>query len=517
MELLLRGPDADELRVYGYPGDIGQPIPNQAETPLDLALVTPQSSCEPVTAPPPHDKITTSAALVSRGGCDFLTKAEHVAAAGYKAMILVEADDSRGCVYMSSNDTHAAHALPLHVATVSAVGGARIIERLTQGPVKVYLSAPPPRGHDWSALLLFTMAVGCLMVACALAARDAQRASGLSQEEELIASEQESALVLSRRAAALFIVIASTSLLLLYWLRGDWVVTVFSILFGVGAWQPLKHALEAAAAWLASMASPTRRMHTNLHAARLPDWLLGGVRLSSALAGAVSLALCLLWMLCRDARWDWALQNVLALAFLVSLLRGCLIPDLATATILLPLAFVYDVWWVFLQPLVTGGPSVMVEVAAGGGEGPRLPMVLLAPEPGPGDNPAMAVLGLGDVALPGLLAVLLARWDAIGPAKPGQRASVAQAMQRGYTAPVIVAFAVGLAVTYTALRLHWFGDAGQPALLYLVPCVLGTTCGLAALRGELRELWEADVDLASPGGKVSDEEGLDPRAALLAV
>ena len=31
------------------------------------------------------------------------------------------------------------------------------------------------------------------------------------------------------------------------------------------------------------------------------------------------------------------------------------------ASVLLPLCFLYDVFWVFLQPLLIGGPSVMVQ------------------------------------------------------------------------------------------------------------------------------------------------------------
>lgn len=36
---------------------------------------------------------------------------------------------------------------------------------------------------------------------------------------------------------------------------------------------------------------------------------------------------------------------------------------LQVACILLPLCFVYDVFWVFLQPLLTNGDSVMVKVS----------------------------------------------------------------------------------------------------------------------------------------------------------
>lgn len=34
------------------------------------------------------------------------------------------------------------------------------------------------------------------------------------------------------------------------------------------------------------------------------------------------------------------------------------------ASVLLPLCFLYDIFWVFLQPLLLGGPSVMVEACA---------------------------------------------------------------------------------------------------------------------------------------------------------
>lgn len=35
---------------------------------------------------------------------------------------------------------------------------------------------------------------------------------------------------------------------------------------------------------------------------------------------------------------------------------------LQVACILLPLCFLYDIFWVFLEPRIMGGPSVMVEV-----------------------------------------------------------------------------------------------------------------------------------------------------------
>jgi len=59
---------------------------------------------------------------------------------------------------------------------------------------------------------------------------------------------------------------------------------------------------------------------------------------------------------------------------------------------------------------------------------------------------------------------------------------------RGYFAPAVAGYGSGLLLTYTALLFSWFGDEGQPALLYLVPCTLGVVLGLAAWRGELHAL-----------------------------
>lgn len=116
----------------------------------------------------------------------------------------------------------------------------------------------------------------------------------------------------------------------------------------------------------------------------------------------------------------------------------------------------------------------------------------------------------GDVALPGLLVVLTWRWD-VTQRFLGVRPS-------HYGPCALAGYAVGLTATYAALRVGLFGDAGQPALLYLVPSTLGTTCALAAARSELGRLWTADVDPESlrSGGGPAGEDVEQGREALLA-
>ena len=160
------------------------------------------------------------------------------------------------------------------------------------------------------------------------------------------------------------------------------------------------------------------------------------------------------------------------------------------ASIRLPLALVYDVWWVFIQPAVFGGESVMVAVATGAGAGAALPMLLAFPRASLGTNPGYSILGLGDVVLPGLLAAFAARWDAARGVGWAQ----------GYAVPCCAAYAAGLVATWAALAASLFGGEGQPALLYLVPATLGTVLALAAARGDLRRMWAAEPPGGGPAG-----------------
>jgi Signal peptide peptidase len=57
----------------------------------------------------------------------------------------------------------------------------------------------------------------------------------------------------------------------------------------------------------------------------------------------------------------------------------------------------------------------------------------------------------------------------------------------GYYWPAVVAYAAGLCMANMAVYLM---EMGQPALLYLVPCCLGTVLGMGYRRNEIKELWD---------------------------
>ena len=124
----------------------------------------------------------------------------------------------------------------------------------------------------------------------------------------------------------------------------------------------------------------------------------------------------------------WVLQDVFGLCMCVLFLSVVRLPSLKVASLLLTAAFLYDIFFVFLSPLIFSS-SVMITVATGG-KGPTtdpltcekypstagcqqpnpLPMLFSVPR----INDYMgggSLLGLGDIVLPGLLLAFAGRFD----------------------------------------------------------------------------------------------------------
>merc|ERR1711962_627847 len=163
----------------------------------------------------------------------------------------------------------------------------------------------------------------------------------------------------------------------------------------------------------------------------------------------------------------WLANDLLGMAFAVNGVELLHLNKVATGCILLGGLFFYDIFWVF-------GTNVMVTVA----KSFDAPIKLVFPqdllENGlAADN--FAMLGLGDIVIPGIFIALLLRFDV----------SVKKT-QRVYFYAGFIAYVLGLGTTIFVM--HVFKHA-QPALLYLVPACLGAPVLVAAARGELKELF----------------------------
>lgn len=224
----------------------------------------------------------------------------------------------------------------------------------------------------------------------------------------------------------------------------------------------------------------------------------------------ISMSVGIIWFIYRHAHFSWAIQDVLGVLFCIHVLKNIRIPSLKAGTIFLSLAFFYDIFFVFITPYLTkNGSSIMIDVATGGRSHHQneqesvsnMPRSLSKPDSKTTINPTGGVveilplvfrvprlylsplsvcfvqeslLGFGDVILPGVLIVYNHIFDIYARTK------------KLYFVLSVIAYLLGLVLAFVALSIM---KIGQPALLYLVPCVLLSTIIPACIRGELKVMW----------------------------
>ncbi|GAB4823645.1 hypothetical protein N2152v2_010691 [Parachlorella kessleri] len=256
------------------------------------------------------------------------------------------------------------------------------------------------------------------------------------------------------------------------------------------------------------------------------------------------------------------LNNLLACLIAADILQLVGLKSFRVAAVLLLGLLAYDVFWVFGSPSVIG-ENVMLTVATS--DVLTGPIRLLFPRiPGSVTEASFfpfSLLGLGDVAVPGLLACLALRYDASravdmrargqaaaqairdsiagleenltkdeiarttgdaaieaynriadleleqrnrtqgisasGSQETVYHASEAVLHQRTYFTPTLLAYVAGLGAAFAANSIT---HLGQPALLYLVPLTLGAVAAVAASRGELDKI-HSFTDTAAKGNR----------------
>lgn len=150
---------------------------------------------------------------------------------------------------------------------------------------------------------------------------------------------------------------------------------------------------------------------------------------------------------------NWLANNVLGLALSIVGVEAMSLGSMQTAGILLTGLFFYDIFWVFCTP-------VMVSVA----KNFEAPIKLLFPRSSlraaalAGEKAQFAMLGLGDIVLPGLFVALCLRYDA------------SRKFGTAYFQTVFWAYCGGVGATIFVMNVF---KAAQPALLYIVPSVRG--------------------------------------------
>ncbi|KAL9273713.1 Signal peptide peptidase-like protein [Drosera capensis] len=165
----------------------------------------------------------------------------------------------------------------------------------------------------------------------------------------------------------------------------------------------------------------------------------------------------------------WLANNILGLAFCIQGIEMLSLGSFKTGAILLGGLFIYDIFWVFFTP-------VMVSVA----KSFDAPIKLLFPTADV--KRPFSMLGLGDIVIPGIFVALALRFD------------VSRGKEPQYFKSAFLGYGVGLVLTI--IVMNWF-QAAQPALLYIVPAVIGFLAAHVLWNGEIKPLMEFDESAAA--------------------
>ncbi|CAD8146449.1 unnamed protein product [Paramecium pentaurelia] len=172
----------------------------------------------------------------------------------------------------------------------------------------------------------------------------------------------------------------------------------------------------------------------------------------------------------------WIINNLIAFLITLLMFKIIEIDSFKTSTLLLSLAFFYDIFWVFISP-VFFGTSVMAQVATS----IDLPMKFIIP-------PLMisyysplmkcSILGLGDILLPGIVIKYILKFENL--------------VNKGYCMYItsIIGYCFGLLVCMFSLVIY---QQAQPALLYLVPIILIPVFIISVIRNQFYSLWKGQI------------------------
>ncbi|KAK6935396.1 Peptidase A22B, signal peptide peptidase [Dillenia turbinata] len=420
------------------------------------------------------NKLAGEVIMVQRGNCKFTAKANIAEAAGASAVLIINNQKELYKMVCEPDETDLDIKIPAVMLPHDA--GASLEKMLKNGlSVSVQLYSPRRPLVDIAEVFLWLMAVGTILCASYWSAWSAREAAieldkllkDASDEIPSNAGRGTNGVVdINTTSAVLFVVVASCFLIILYELMSSWFLELLVVLFCIGGVEGLQTCLVALLSrWF-------KRSGESF--IKVP--ILGAVSYLTLAVSPFCIAFATVWAVYRDVSFAWIGQDILGIALIITVLQIVRVPNLKVGTVLLGCAFLYDIFWVFVSKKLFH-ESVMIVVARGDKSGEDgIPMLLKIPrifDPWGG----FSIIGFGDILLPGLVIAFSLRYDWLS--KKNLRA--------GYFLWAMVAYGLGLLITYVALNL--MDGHGQPALLYIVPFTLGTFITLGRKRGDLKRLW----------------------------
>ncbi|XP_061046840.1 signal peptide peptidase-like 2B isoform X2 [Eubalaena glacialis] len=475
--------------------------PQWAHLPLDLSKAslvqlrdwTTSVLCSP--ADLPARGFSNQIPLVARGNCTFYEKVRLAQGSGARGLLIISKET---LVPPGGNKTQYDE-IGIPVALLSYKDMLDIFETFGRA-VRAALYAPKEPMLDYNMVIIFIMAVGTVALGGYWAgSRDVRKRYMKHKRDDGPEKHEDEAVDVTPVMICVFVVMCCSMLVLLYHFYDQLVYVIIGIF------------CLASSTGLYSCLSPLLQ-RLPFCRCRVPDnslpYFHKRPQVRTLLLALLCLAVSVVWGVFRNEdQWAWILQDALGIAFCLYTLKTIRLPTFKACTLLLLVLFIYDVFFVFITPFLTkSGNSIMVEVATGPSDSAtheKLPMVLKVPRLNASplalcDRP-FSLLGFGDILVPGLLVAYCHRFD------------IQVQSSRVYFVACTIAYGIGLLVTFMALALM---QRGQPALLYLVPCTLVTSCALALWRRELGMFWTGSgfADLPQSPWAPASADGPQPQA-----
>ncbi|XP_077250447.1 SIGNAL PEPTIDE PEPTIDASE-LIKE 3 isoform X2 [Tasmannia lanceolata] len=465
--------DVEGESFVGLSARFGASLPSHADETLKMpaVLANPLSCCANSSS-----KLSNSIALSVRGDCTFTAKAQVAQLGGASGLLVINDKEDLYKMVCTENDTSINIKIPVVMIPKSA--GETVKDSLARGKVELLLYSPNRPAVDFSEIFLWLMAVGTIVCASLWAdyiacEQNDERYNQLTRKDPPNAGTvnkddlEKEILDINVMGAVVFIITASIFLVLLYFFMSSWFVWLLIILFCIGGTEGL---LICSVTLISRICRGCGRKTLQLP-------ILGEVSVLSIVVFPFCAAFSIFWAANQHASYAWIGQDILGVCLMITVLQMARLPNIKVASVLLSCAFFYDIFWVFISPLIFH-ESVMIAVARGDNSGGEaIPMLLRIPrffDPWGGYD----MIGFGDILFPGLLVSFSYRYD---------RANKKRILN-GYFLWLVLGYGFGLFLTYLALYL--MDGHGQPALLYLVPCTLGLIVILGWMRGELKHLWD---------------------------
>ena len=227
--------------------------------------------------------------------------------------------------------------------------------------------------------------------------------------------QMEESLELNVWHALGFVVMASSGLMILFVFK---IYKIIKVFYAIGCSKAVSQIIFFPICWRIAR----RLQYRDKIVWRTGTEDFGDITMLDIISHALGFTLGLVWLvICfsvrhpEDITFYWVMQDVFGAAMCISFLAVIKLNSLKVAALLLIVAFFYDIFFVFVTPLIFSGKSVMITVATSGGPptadpawcekyendtgcqgGEPLPMLFQIPRIGDYQG-GSSLLGLGDI------------------------------------------------------------------------------------------------------------------------